>query len=105
MSLPTWIGSRFCVPLVLTLGHFLWQATAVVLLATAAGVALRRATPRVRYGLFVLALLLTAAQAVVGVFTQPAMVPLLVLKQPLALLVLVHFSLVMEPLVMHLSLR
>ena len=56
-----WLDPSICVRLAITLGHFLWQATAIALVAGMASVLLRKAASRVRYGLFVLALLIMAA--------------------------------------------
>jgi len=55
------LDSAVCVRLVVTLGHFLWQATALALLAWLAVRAFRVSSPRVRYGVFVLALVGMAA--------------------------------------------
>ncbi|MDP6545300.1 MAG: M56 family metallopeptidase, partial [Phycisphaerae bacterium] len=76
MSIMSWIDLAFCVRLVVTLGHFLWQATAIAALAWLAGALLSGATSRSRYGVLVLALLAMAACPVVTyVFVAGSTVP------------------------------
>ena len=55
------LHSAFCVQLVMTLAHCLWQATAIALLAALAAMFLRKSKPGLRYGVFVLALVAMAA--------------------------------------------
>lgn len=50
MNFPSCIDVAFCIRLVVTLGHFLWQATAIAVLAWLAGALLSEATSRLRYG-------------------------------------------------------
>jgi len=61
MNAAGWLNGDACVRLTLTLVHFLWQGTAVALLAGLAMLALRRASPRLRYGVLVAALALMTA--------------------------------------------
>lgn len=51
MNFPSCIDVAFCIRLVVTLGHFLWQATAIAVLAWLAGVLLSEATAVRRAGL------------------------------------------------------
>jgi beta-lactamase regulating signal transducer with metallopeptidase domain/tetratricopeptide (TPR) repeat protein len=60
MNIAMGLDSAFCVRVVLTLLHFLWQGTVVALLIAPVVVLLRSASPKVRYNLYVLALFLMA---------------------------------------------
>jgi len=76
MSIMSWIDLAFCVRLVVTLGHFLWQAAAIAVLAWLARALLSEATSRLRYGVLVSALLVMAACPVVTyVFVDGSTVP------------------------------
>jgi len=59
------LDSGFCLRLVVTMGHFLWQATAIALLAGGVARCLRRSGARLRYALFTTTLLMMAACPVV----------------------------------------
>ena len=48
MSWSSVIDSAFCVRLVLTLAHFLWQAAVIALVAGTGVILLRRGTARLR---------------------------------------------------------
>ena len=61
MNLFAFVGRTFCVRLTETLVHFLWQGMAIGLLAFFAALWLRRSPSRVRYGVYVIALVLMAA--------------------------------------------
>ena len=61
MNAETMWHSALCARLVLTLGHFLYQAAAVALAAFVAAAVWRGASARLRYGLFAAALAATAA--------------------------------------------
>ena len=65
MNISSYIDSIFCVRLMVTFGHFLWQAAAVALIVGIADSALRKTSSRLRYGLFVLGLLIMAICPVV----------------------------------------
>ena len=65
MSITSYIDLASCIRLVVTLGHFLWQATAIAALAWLAGALMSDATSRLRYGVLVLALVAMAACPVV----------------------------------------
>jgi len=56
-----WLDTTLCVRLTLTLGHFLWEGLVIAVVALSAVAISRRASARVRYGVFVGALLLMAA--------------------------------------------
>jgi len=49
--------AEFCLRLVLTLGHFLWQGALIGLIVLAAGRVLRKRSAKVRYGINLVALL------------------------------------------------
>ncbi|MCL4693489.1 MAG: HEAT repeat domain-containing protein, partial [Candidatus Hydrogenedentes bacterium] len=51
------IHPEFSARFVMTLAHFLWQGAAIGLVAVALGAVLRRASARLRYGIFLIALL------------------------------------------------
>ena len=59
------IDHAFCVRVVATLAHFLWQGAALALVAAAASLAFRRAPSQARYAAFVAALVLMAACPVI----------------------------------------
>ena len=65
MSWSSVIDSAFCVRLVLTLAHFLWQAAVIALVAATAVILLRRGTARLRYVVLLVALGLMAASPVI----------------------------------------
>ena len=61
MNLFASVQTAFCVRLMETLMHFLWQGVAIGLLAVLAATVIRGASSRARYGVYVVALLLMAA--------------------------------------------
>jgi len=61
MSLHAMLNSDICIRVVLALGHFLWQATAIALVAMVAAWVLRRSSANARYALLLAALLAMAA--------------------------------------------
>ena len=61
MNLEAFFSSPFHARLVLTLGHFLWQAAAIAVLAWVAIVLLRRSSSQLRYGVLAAALVAMAA--------------------------------------------
>ena len=60
MNIPDFFGGERPLRLALTLAHFLWQATAVGVLAGLAGAVLRKSSAPLRYGVFLAALALLA---------------------------------------------
>jgi len=83
MTLLSVLDPALCVKLVLTLGHFLWQATGIAVLAAAAAWLLRRAEARARYAMMAAALLLMAACPVVTFSTlRPPAEPRVVARLP-----------------------
>ena len=71
MSWSSFIDSAFCVQLILTLAHFLWQATVIALVAGTAVILLRRATAQLRYVVLLVALVLMAASPVMTFVLLP----------------------------------
>ncbi len=65
------IDSAFCVRLVLTLAHFLWQAAVIALVAGMAVMLFRRATAQLRYVVLVVALVLMTASPVMTFILLP----------------------------------
>jgi len=80
MNFPSYIDSPFCVRLVITFGHFLWQATAIAFLAGLAMGFLRKASSQLRYSLWVLTLFIMVACPIATfplVSASPALSPLM----------------------------